>query len=62
MILYPMPGACSLASHIALVWAEAEFKTRLDLDPGVQRAIRDERSNEFMDQLELPAGAIAAAI
>jgi glutathione S-transferase len=39
-----------------------KYKTRLDLDPGVQRAIRDERGNELMDQLELPVGAIAAAI
>jgi glutathione S-transferase len=37
------------------------YKTRLDLDPGVQRALGEERGTELMDQLELPAGAIAAA-
>ncbi|MEO8700852.1 MAG: glutathione S-transferase N-terminal domain-containing protein [Kofleriaceae bacterium] len=38
-----------------------KYKTRLDLDPGVQRALREERGTELMDQLELPAGALAAA-
>ena len=28
MILYLMPGACSLATHIALVWAEAEYTVK----------------------------------
>lgn len=32
------------------------YKQRLDGDPGVQRAIREERGTELMDQLELPAG------
>jgi glutathione S-transferase len=38
-----------------------KYKTRLDLDAGVQRALREERGTELMDQLELPAGAIAAS-
>jgi glutathione S-transferase len=38
-----------------------KYKTRLDLDPGVQRALREERGTELMDQLELPAPAIAGA-
>ena len=38
-----------------------KYKTRLDLDPGVQRALREERGTELMDQLELPASALAAA-
>ncbi len=33
MILYLMPGACSLASHIALAWADADYT--------VQRLTRD---------------------
>jgi len=40
------------------------YKTRLDRDPGIQRALREERGTELMDQLELaagPSGAVAGA-
>ncbi len=50
MILYLMPGACSLAPHIALAWADAEYT--------VKRLTREAVRGSA---LELPAGAVAAA-
>ncbi|CAN5496025.1 glutathione S-transferase N-terminal domain-containing protein [soil metagenome] len=59
MILYLMPGSCSLASHIALVWAGADYTVkRLDRETVRGAAYRRINPNAVVPALELADGTV----
>jgi len=59
MILYLMPSACSLATHIALAWADADYTVkRLSRDTVRGKAFREINPKAVVPALQLDDGTV----